>query len=308
MIEISNLTKTFSDCVVLNNLSLVVKRGEVLGFLGPNGAGKSTTMRILTGFVSANKGTIKVNGQDFESNSVDVKKTIGYLPEGAPSYGDMTVISFMKFIGEIRGYAGSQLTERINHVLGLLDLQGVSSQVIETLSKGYKRRVGLAQAIIHDPQILLLDEPTDGLDPNQKQQVRALIKNLSKDKIVIVSTHILEEVTSVCTRAVIISQGEIVADGTPAELETKSRYHNAVTIQLLKPYDISEDLCELKVEFCIEKIENPLGYCVVSGKGEPLFASISAIAHRKKWPIKELFATRGQLEDVFFRLTQGVQV
>lgn len=307
MIEISNLTKTFSDTVVLNNLSLVVERGEVLGFLGPNGAGKSTTMRVLTGFLSADKGTIKVNGHDLESNAVDVKKMIGYLPEGAPSYGDMTVISFMKFIGEIRGYKGNELTERINYVLGLVDLQGVSSQAIETLSKGYKRRVGLAQAIIHDPQILLLDEPTDGLDPNQKQQVRALIKSLSKDKIVVISTHILEEVTSVCTRAVIISQGKIVADGTPAELESKSRYHNAVTIKLLRPYDISEDLLELKEEFSIEMNENSSGYCVVSEKGESLFTSISAIAHRKTWPIKELYATRGQLEDVFSKLTQGAQ-
>ena len=305
MIEINDLTKTFGDSVVLNNLSLNVDKGEVLGFLGPNGAGKSTTMRILTGFLSANEGVIKINGHDLESNAVDVKKLIGYLPEGAPSYGDMTVISFMKFIGEIRGYKGDDLRERINHVLELVDLQDVTLQGIETLSKGYKRRVGLAQAIIHDPQILLLDEPTDGLDPNQKQQVRALIKSLSKDKIVVISTHILEEVTSVCTRAIIISKGIIVADGTPAELEGKSRYHNAVTIKLLSPYDISEDLLELTEELSIEKMENSLGYCVVSEKGESLFASVSALAHRKNWPIKEIFATRGQLEDVFSKLTQG---
>ena len=218
MIEIRNLTKKFGRFTAVDNLSFTVTEGEVLGFLGPNGAGKSTTMKVITGFLSASGGTVIVDGHDISKNPIEVKSLIGYLPEGAPCYGDMTTLAFLKFIARIRGYRGEEIVERVQHVVNEVELHSVCQQTIETLSKGFRRRVGLAQAIMHDPKVLILDEPPDGLDPNQKHHVRELIKNLARDKIVIISTHILEEVTAVCSRAIIIAEGRIVADGTPAEL------------------------------------------------------------------------------------------
>ena len=223
MIEIIQLTKKFEQFAAVDNLSFNVEEGEVLGFLGPNGAGKSTTMKVITGFLSPSGGSVTVDGYDITRNPIEAKALIGYLPEGAPSYGDMTTIEFLNFIAEIRGFRGEQKTLRVQHVIKEVVLESVAQQTIETLSKGFKRRVGLAQAIMHDPKVLILDEPTDGLDPNQKHHVRELIKNLAKDKIVIISTHILEEVTAVCSRAIIIADGKIVADGTPSKLESQSK-------------------------------------------------------------------------------------
>jgi ABC-2 type transport system ATP-binding protein len=222
MIEISHLTRKFEYFTAIDDLSFTVGEGEVLGFLGPNGAGKSTTMKIITGFLAPTSGTVKVHGHDITDDAIAVKGLVGYLPEGAPSYPDMTVLDFLGFIAEIRGFSGSEKTRRIEQVINDVDLGSVCEQTIDTLSKGFKRRVGLAQAILHDPKVLILDEPTDGLDPNQKHQVRRLIRNLAKDKIVIVSTHILEEVSAVCTRAIIIANGRIVADGSPQELEARA--------------------------------------------------------------------------------------
>nr|WP_083264402.1 ABC transporter ATP-binding protein [Pseudohongiella acticola] len=222
MIEISHLTRKFEHFTAVDDLSFTVAEGEVLGFLGPNGAGKSTTMKIITGFLAPSAGTVKVDGHDINENPIAVKALVGYLPEGAPSYPDMTVRDFLDFIAEIRGFSGQEKTQRIAQVIADVALDSVCDQTIDTLSKGFKRRVGLAQAILHDPKVLILDEPTDGLDPNQKHQVRQLIRNLAKDKIVIVSTHILEEVSAVCTRAIIIANGRIVADGSPQELEARA--------------------------------------------------------------------------------------
>lgn len=222
MIEIKNITRKFDHVTAVDNLSLTVAEGEVLGFLGPNGAGKSTTMKIITGFLAPTSGTVIVDGHDISKAPLQVKKLIGYLPEGAPSYPDMTVRDFLEFIAQVRGFRGQHKQQRIERVINDVALEAVCEQTIDTLSKGFKRRVGLAQAILHDPKVLILDEPTDGLDPNQKHQVRQLIRNLARDKIVIVSTHILEEVSAVCTRAVIIANGRIVADGTPAELEARA--------------------------------------------------------------------------------------
>ena len=224
MIEINNLTKIFDQFTAIDDLSFTVKEGEVLGFLGPNGAGKSTTMKLITGFLSASHGTVSIDGFDISNRPIEAKSLMGYLPEGAPSYGDMTTLEFLNFVAQVRGYRGEEITRRVKHVLDEVELNSVSQQTIETLSKGFKRRVGLAQAIMHDPKVLILDEPTDGLDPNQKHHVRELIKNLARDKIVIISTHILEEVTAVCSRAIIIAQGKIVADGTPDEI--LSIYHS----------------------------------------------------------------------------------
>ena len=230
MIEVSHLVKSFGSLVAVDNLSLRIVPGEILGFLGPNGAGKSTTMKILTGYLKPTSGTVKVNGINVEQDPVSVKQLIGYLPEGAPAYEEMTTRRFLTFIAELRGYTGLEIVKRLDHVVDVMSLSSVIDRRIETLSKGFKRRVGIAQAIIHDPKILILDEPTDGLDPNQKHQVRELIRGLSKDKIIIVSTHILEEVTAVCSRAVIISDGKVLEDCEPSTLETRSKYHGAVTL------------------------------------------------------------------------------
>jgi ABC-2 type transport system ATP-binding protein len=222
MIEISHITRKFEHFTAVDDLSFQVSEGEVLGFLGPNGAGKSTTMKIITGFLAPTSGRVTIDGHDIATDAIAAKSLIGYLPEGAPTYPDMTVQDFLEFIAEIRGFSGNEKHQCVNKVVQDVGLEDVRMQTIETLSKGFKRRVGLAQAILHDPKVLILDEPTDGLDPNQKHQVRQLIRNLAKDKIVIVSTHILEEVSAVCSRVIIIARGKIVADGTPAALEARA--------------------------------------------------------------------------------------
>jgi len=306
MIEIRNLTKKFGRFTAIDNLSFTVAEGEVLGFLGPNGAGKSTTMKVITGFLSASAGTVIVEGYDISKNPIEVKSLIGYLPEGAPCYGDMTTVEFLKFIARIRGYRGEEIVKRVQHVVDEVELHSVYQQTIETLSKGFRRRVGLAQAIMHDPKVLILDEPTDGLDPNQKHHVRELIKNLARDKIVIISTHILEEVTAVCSRAIIIAEGRIVADGTPAELESRSKYHHAVTVRLTDDYDLATDLSGLTAVSAVEKDgSEELTYTIFAAGNTSIFAQVSEIAQSKNWPITEFHVSRGRLEDVFRSVTQA---
>lgn len=308
MIEINKLTKKFDQFVAVDGLSFTVIEGEVLGFLGPNGAGKSTTMKVITGFLSPSSGSVKIDGNDISQRSLKAKSLIGYLPEGAPSYGDMTTIEFLRFIAQVRGFRGEEIDKRVEHVIAEVALEAVREQTIETLSKGFKRRVGLAQAIMHDPKVLILDEPTDGLDPNQKHHVRELIKNLAKDKIVIISTHILEEVTAVCTRAIIIAKGCIVADGTPAELESRSRYHQAIKITLTDEYDITADLNGLANVETVEASEDErLSYMIVAKDGHSIFSQVSEIAQDKHWPVSEFHVERGQLEDVFRNVTQQAE-
>jgi ABC-2 type transport system ATP-binding protein len=221
MIEIENLQKRFGAITAVDGVSFQVERGTVLGFLGPNGAGKSTTMKMLTGFLPPSGGTARIGGHDIQTDSLAAKKLVGYLPEGAPLYPDMTPEAFLMFIAEVRGLSGAAARARVAEVAEKVSLQKVMRQPIETLSKGFKRRVGLAQAILHDPQVLVLDEPTDGLDPNQKNEVRSLIKSMAAEKAVILSTHILEEVEAICTRVIIISQGRVVVDETPAQLQAR---------------------------------------------------------------------------------------
>ena len=223
LIEATGLEKRFGDIVAVDGISLEVKKGEVLGFLGPNGAGKSTTMRMLTGFLAPDAGAARIAGFDVFAEPMQAKRMLGYLPEGRPLYGDMTVAAFLNFIAEIRGFDREEARRRVAAAVEKTELERVLEQRIETLSKGFKRRVGLAQAILHDPQVLILDEPTDGLDPNQKHDVRKLIAEMAADKAIIISTHILEEVEAVCTRAVIIARGRIVADGTAEDLMRRSR-------------------------------------------------------------------------------------
>jgi ABC-2 type transport system ATP-binding protein len=221
-IEIRGLVKHFGPLRAVDGISFDVAQGEVLGFLGPNGAGKSTTMKMVTGFLTPTAGTVRVAGHDVLEDPVATKSAIGYLPEGAPAYPDMTPLGFLRFVGEIRGLRGAALEQRIGEVVRKVHIGGVLRQPIETLSKGFKRRVGLAQAILHDPKVLIMDEPTDGLDPNQKHEVRALIREMGRSKAIVLSTHILEEVEAVCTRAIIITQGRLVFDGRPEELESQA--------------------------------------------------------------------------------------
>ena len=219
LIEIDGLTKRFGAFTAVDNVSFTVARGEVLGFLGPNGAGKSTTMRMLAGFMTPSAGTARICGHDVQRESLAARRCLGFLPEGAPTYPDMTVEGFLRFVASVRGYRGGEAADRVAHAIGLTTLGGVRLQPVETLSKGFKRRVGLAQALLHDPPVLVLDEPTDGLDPNQKHEVRNLIGQMAAQKAIVISTHILEEVDAVCTRAIIIARGKVVADATPADLQ-----------------------------------------------------------------------------------------
>jgi ABC-2 type transport system ATP-binding protein len=221
LIEIEGLTKRFGGFTAVDNVSFNVARGEVVGFLGPNGAGKSTTMRMLAGFMIPTEGTARIQGHDVQTDGVAARRALGFLPEGAPTYGEMSVTGFLRFCAKIRGYRGAEVMDRVGYAISLTRLESVRLQPVETLSKGFKRRVGLAQALLHDPPVLVLDEPTDGLDPNQKHEVRELINRMRPEKAIVISTHILEEVDAVCTRAIIISSGRVVIDATPAELGAK---------------------------------------------------------------------------------------
>jgi ABC-2 type transport system ATP-binding protein len=218
LIEIEGLTKRFGGFTAVDNVSFSVARGEVVGFLGPNGAGKSTTMRMLAGFMIPTEGTARILGHDVQTSGVAARRVLGFLPEGAPTYGEMSVTGFLRFCAKIRGYRGGEVIGRVGYAISLTRLESVRLQPVETLSKGFKRRVGLAQALLHDPPVLVLDEPTDGLDPNQKHEVRELINQMRPDKAIIISTHLLDEVEAVCTRAIVISAGRVVVDATPGEL------------------------------------------------------------------------------------------
>ncbi len=307
MIEIEGLTKRFGPVTAVNDLSLRVAKGEVLGFLGPNGAGKSTTMKMITGFLAPSAGRARVCGHDVEMDAIAAQAAIGYLPEGAPAYGDMTARQFLLFIAEIRGFKGTVARARVQSVVGKTELEGVLDQSIATLSKGFKRRVGLAQAILHDPPVLIMDEPTDGLDPNQKHSVRTMIRAMAAEKAIIVSTHLLEEVEAICTRAVIIDRGQIVADGTPGELLSRSRYHNAVTIAVPEAQRDTV-LTKIKALPAVASVEGAGhdGLFVVTAfarKSALLIEDVSALAVREKWDVRELRAEAGRLDEVFRSIT-----
>jgi len=307
MITTKNLCKRYGDTLAVDDLTFTVAPGEVLGFLGANGAGKSTTMRMIAGFIAPSAGQVTVCGHDIEQAPVAAKSCMGYLPEGAPSYGEMTVAEFLDFVADIRGLEGARRRERRGVVIDRLALEPVIDQVIETLSKGFRRRVGLAQALIHDPQVLILDEPTDGLDPNQKHEVRRLINELSKDKLVIVSTHILEEVHEVCTRAIIIANGRIVADETPTALEARSRYHHAVSLRFEKPEQLvaaTREIAALAEVAAVEPNERDLRLTAVARPGANALPAVSAIIAKNNWDVPELHLEPGRLDEVFRSLTQ----
>jgi ABC-2 type transport system ATP-binding protein len=308
MIITKNLSKRYGRNVAVDALTFSVQPGEVLGFLGANGAGKSTTMRMIAGFVSPTSGEVSVCGHDIETAAVAAKSCLGYLPEGAPSYGEMTVAEFLDFIADIRGLRGERRRQRRDIVVDRLQLAPVINQVVETLSKGFRRRVGLAQALIHDPQVLILDEPTDGLDPNQKHEVRRLITELSKDKLVIVSTHILEEVHEVCTRAIVIANGRIVADDTPTALESRSRYHNAVSLRFEKADELSvavRELAALPQVAGVESDARELRLTAIPKAGAAALPAVSALIARHNWDVPELHLEAGRLDEVFRTLTRS---
>ena len=313
MITTNNLSKRYGDKLAVDGLTFSVAPGEVLGFLGANGAGKSTTMRMIAGFIAPSLGQVSVCGHDIERASVAAKSCMGYLPEGAPSYGEMTVAEFLDFVADMRGLSGERRRQRRGIVIERLGLAPVIHQIIETLSKGFRRRVGLAQALIHDPQVLILDEPTDGLDPNQKHEVRRLINDLGKDKLVIVSTHILEEVHEVCTRAIIIANGRIVADETPSALEARSRYHHAVSLRFDRPEQLEAARREIALLPEVAEVESDaraMRLTAVPKPGANTLSAVSAIIVRNNWDVPELHLESGRLDEVFRSLTQpaGIDV
>jgi ABC-2 type transport system ATP-binding protein len=307
MIEINKLTKKFNSDIVLDKLSFSVKRGEILGFLGPNGAGKTTTMKIITGFWSPSKGEVKIDGVNTEKDSIRAKKKIGYLPENVPLYEDMLVKEYLKFIAEIRYVKNKK--ERIKEVVNLCGLSKVYKKPIDELSKGYRQRVGLAQAIMHNPDVLILDEPTTGLDPNQIVEIRDLIKKIGKEKTVIFSTHILGEVSSTCDRVIIINKGKIVGEGRPDELLKKSKAKNSIYIKIKGSRDeVYKQLKRLKyseyVKIKDKESDNLYGYEVNVKENKDIREELSKMIFRSGWNIFEMQSKRQSLEDVFRELTK----
>ena len=302
MIRIENLVKTFGAKRAVDGVSFNVERGEVLGFLGPNGAGKSTTMRMVTGFIPPTSGKVTIGGHDIIESPLEAKRLLGYLPENAAAYPDMTVLGFLNFAAELRGLEGLARKSAVNRVVELCFLDSVLHQTIDTLSKGYKHRTCLAQALIHDPEVLVMDEPTDGLDPNQKHEVRNLIRELGKNKAIVFSTHILEEVDAACTRAIIIDRGRIVANGTPGELRAMSEVAGAVT--LVAQGADSERLAALPAAGRV--LAHDAGWRVYPKDGSAaaeLAGAVVALAAREGWRIARLHTEEGQLDEVFRRIT-----
>ena len=308
MIECQHLSKQYGELTAVDDLTFQVRPGEVLGFLGPNGAGKTTTMRIVAGFLPATSGRAVVCGFDVERQAREAKRRIGYLPEGAPSYAEMTPRAFLEFVADVRGLTGARRRERLDEVIGLLHLERVLEQSIETLSKGYKRRVGLAQAIVHDPEVLILDEPTDGLDPNQKHEVRELIGRMSQDKIIVISTHLLEEVDAICNRAIIIARGRILADDTPQGLEARSRFHNAVTLKLADDSLLpaaKESIEALPEVAAVETDRQSARLTAFPRAGALPLTPINRLAEARGWQLTELHLESGRLDEVFRTITGG---
>jgi len=311
VLEIENLTKRYGQHTVVDNLSFRCAPGEVLGFLGPNGAGKSTTMKMVTGFVPPSAGRVSVCGLDIDQASLEARRCIGYLPEGAPCYPEMTPSSFLEFIADIRGLTRAERKTRLDSVIEALHLGPVLNQSIETLSKGFKRRVGLAQAILHDPKVLILDEPTDGLDPNQKHEVRELIRSMAANKLIVLSTHILEEVEAVCTRAIIIANGSILADDTPEQLARRSRFHNAVRLRVGANESFDQVQAALVQLISIDSVEVDRGSRTITAlartetRDGETWQQVFDLISRQNWDITGLQLEAGQLDQVFREITGG---
>ena len=311
MIKVENLVKNFGPKIAVNDVSFHVERGEVLGFLGPNGAGKSTTMRMVTGFIPPTAGRISVGGYDMLANPIPAKRLIGYLPENAPSYADMTVLGFLNFAAEMRGIDGDARKRAVSRAVEMCMLENVLYQTIDTLSKGYRHRTCLAQSIIHDPDILIMDEPTDGLDPNQKHEVRNLIKRMGANKAIIFSTHILEEVDAACSRVIIIDRGKIVANGTPDELRRRSHLAGAVSVVVsgLSAVELSEGLSSIALVSRVETLsETPEQVIVRAHPQSPeqkpaLVRAVMDLVAQRHWRIEDLRTEEGHFDEVFRSIT-----
>jgi ABC-2 type transport system ATP-binding protein len=311
MVDVDRLVKSFGDFVAVNGISLSVKKGEVLGFLGPNGAGKTTTMRMIAGFLTPTSGTARVCGHDVSTDPIAVKQSMGYMPEGSPSYEDMSVRAFLKFIAAIRGLDGVEAQKAIDRAVERVVLAEVLDRPIDVLSKGYKRRVGMAQAILHDPPVLILDEPTDGLDPNQKHHVRSLIKDMASEKAIIISTHILEEVEAVCTRAVIIGRGQLLADGTSEDLLKKLPDYHAVAVVLATAQaDIAA--AALRGLANVASVDTQIlpdtqtKVRVIPKQNAPILAAVTDALKAQGIAVSEIYQDRGNLDDVFRLITTGL--
>lgn len=309
LLEAKGLTKRFGSFTAVDGISLSVRKGEVLGFLGPNGAGKSTTMKMLTGFLAPSSGSAVVCGETVTTGNVKARARIGYLPEGAPLYGEMTTRAFLKFVAESHTISKAEIVDVVESAASAVHLHSVMEQRIETLSKGFKRRVGLAAAIMHAPDVLVLDEPTDGLDPNQKYEVRRLIEAMSVDRAIIISTHILEEVDALCHRAVIINKGHIVADGTPSELRARSKYRNAVTM-LVPNAEAERAASALKRVGNVARIEaasegDKMRLTILTKGNADIADSVGDIAAVSNWQISQFSVDPGRLDDVFRQVTEG---
>lgn len=309
MIEIKNLNKKIGDQPILHGISFGVKKGEILGFLGPNGAGKSTTMKIITAFWAPDSGSVMIDGVDVAKDSILTRSKIGYLPETVPLYEDMTVYEYLKFVAEVRNIAKEQVGSRIKETAASCGLEKVINRPIDELSKGYRQRVGLAQAIIHQPEILILDEPTTGLDPNQIVEIRDLIKKLGREKTVIFSTHILSEVSATCDRVIIINNGRIVGEGTPAELTNKAGGKEIIYVKVKGPKE--EVLAKLKtlenasrIELRDKESDEVYGYEIEAGEGVDLREALASLVMSAGWSILEFSKKRTSLEDVFRELTK----
>ncbi len=307
-VRLDQLTRHFGRFTAVDRISFGVRRGEVVGFLGPNGAGKSTTMRMLAGFLTPSAGHAWIMGHDVEAAPIEARRALGYLPEGAPLYGDMTPLALFEFVASMRGMTGGLRRHSIATVIDRTDLSEVAYKPIETLSKGFKRRVGLAAAILHDPPVLILDEPTDGLDPNQKHEVRGLIAAMAPDKAIIVSTHILEEVSAVCTRAIVIARGKVVADATPMQLQAYSEWHDAVALRLL-PEQVESAVAELDDVPSIYEIRrmnhaaDGHDLLVVPVQGERIASVVADRLVEAGIEIQDFRIETGRLDDVFRKLT-----
>ena len=309
MIRVNSLSKKFNNLLAVDQVSFEVEQGEIMGFLGPNGAGKSTTMKMLTCFIPPSSGTAEICGYSILNDPLQVRNKIGYLPESAPSYEEMLVGEFLKFIAEIRGYSGIELKRRVSIVIEKTSLSEVENQMIDTLSKGFRQRTCLAQALLHDPPVLILDEPTDGLDPNQKHEVRSLIKDMSEERTILISTHILEEVDAVCTSAMIIANGRVVGYGTPDELLSQSLYRNSVTVSLKNedPRKLLNDFNQLDFVYSVEHVQDDREDLVTMRLYPKNKVSISRkleeYLFNKKVQLEQFTVERGRLDEVFRQLT-----
>jgi ABC-2 type transport system ATP-binding protein len=311
VIRVEHLSKSFGLKLAVNDVSFAVERGEVLGFLGPNGAGKSTTMRMVTGFIPPTSGKISVGGYDVLEQPIPAKRLVGYLPENAPGYADMTVQGFLRFTAELRGLYGAARKRAVDRAVELCFLGNVIYQSIDTLSKGYKHRTCLAQSLIHDPPILIMDEPTDGLDPNQKHEVRNLIKRMGEDKAIVFSTHILEEVEAVCSRVIIIDRGKIVANGTPEELKARSETAGAVHLRLkdVPAGAAREGLAAVRGASRTEVLAERDGtvelrvYPDKTGERGSLTREVAQLAEQQRWHVAEIHTEEGRLDEVFRSIT-----